>query len=194
MELLIGLAFCVVLVVASLGVRAYLVWFEEDGDRHLPFERWCKRHPVVLAISCRPEHARDVLRGLRGILGRGEFVNHQGRAPWRHYVVKLEERQLAPDVVGVVVAGCRRFRRRRRPDVSQLVAGLGALGRASAAVVERLWVHGQLVADRLAGRRRGVERDVDRDRVGWQGRLDEGGRLELEAMIGTPEWLPHGAA
>lgn len=195
MLLVVGLLlFVLCLVVAgSLGVRSYLVWSEEDGARHPGFERWCKRHPVVLAIACQPGSARAVRRALRRILGRGEFVNQEGRAPWPDYVVKLEERQLRPDLVAVVVAGCRRFRRRRRPDVSQLVSGLGGLGalrRASAAVVERLWVHGQLVANRLAGRRR----EVDRDRVGWQGRLDDTGRLELEeATIGTPEWLSHGA-
>jgi hypothetical protein len=177
-EILVGAVLCFSI---SLGVRFYLRFFATKGARHPEFEQWCRSRPVLLAVRCGGDGTREIVDALRELLAPGEFFNSSGRYPWQHYILVVEHRRLADDVVGVVVTGCKLERaRHRRPDIRTVVEGLGSRRRH----IEELWLHGQLHVETRASRERG--------RMGWLGSWGEDGTLGFTAMIGSPPWLGAG--
>jgi hypothetical protein len=178
MEIIIGLVLC---GFVSIGVTLYLRYFATEGARHRPFERWCRGHPLLLAFRCQPGMAIDVYEIVRrAIEPHDYFANSQGRYPWQHYVVHVDGRRLANDVIAVFVVGCRQPRlREHRPDLPRAI---DEVGHEAAGSIDEVWLHGQLHAvNRVTG--------VHRDQMAWIGTLGEDGTLDVHAMIGQPPWL-----
>ena len=171
----------VVALVLGIAIPVYLRWFATEAERNKPFERWCRTHPVVLAIRCDPKDTigvYDIVR--REIEPHDEFINSAGRFPWQYYVYRIDCRRLNDEIITCYVTRCRPIKiHERKPDLTK---GLEAICRDAGDRIEEIWLHGQLHAvQRTLG--------VEKENAAWLGDIDDEKRLQVTGMIGQPPWL-----
>jgi hypothetical protein len=177
-EPIVGFILCGVVMLAT---RVYLARFHVDVERQPEFEAWAEDRPLVVALRCRPDRSVEVLYRLREALGRGELFHSAGGFPWQHYVVTFAARRLEGGIVGLEVAHVRLARAdEERPTLSGLLDLVGPQLRDE---TQEVWLSGRLRPAGPAGA------STHRDRLGWTGRFDGAGDLDVAPMIGQPVWL-----
>jgi hypothetical protein len=176
-EPIVGFILCGIVMLAT---RIYLARFHVEAERHPAFEAWVATRPLVVALRCTPERSVEVLYRLRDALGGGELFHGAGGYPWQHYVVTFAAKRLDEGIVGLEVVHARLARPdEQRPNLNTLLEGIGPQLRDE---TQEVWLSGRL-------RPSGSAVAPNRDRLGWTGKFDPAGDLDVAPMIGQPLWL-----
>ena len=165
----------------SVGVPIYLEYFAVDFERDGPFERWCGRGPVILALYAKEGQETKVWQALQGFAEEGPIQNPSGARPWPLYHYQLACQPLSGQVMVVRLDGCKPNRGRQWPG-KRLAALLGTLTRGGDSPLECYWLLSSFtdLVHPMA---------ETSPRAGWLALPDGQGGFQFQPTMGPPGWM-----